>query len=530
MKTSHLLVALAAVNALLYAGLLPLWEGFDEPFHFGNVERYALGGGLPRPDGPGLSREVAQSIVLVPASAPVKANLPRATTYSDFFAGPPERRAQLREALRRIPPEYRRQTSDIGDYEAYQAPLAYLLLAVPDRLMGDTPLPTRVLVLRILAGLAGSMLLCGGALAVCREIGLGQPHSSAALFCVLATQMTWATLAHVANDWLAAPLAVWTLAWLLRAAAKPDARRIAAASLVLSAGLLTKAYFLAVAPVVVAVCALRRGWRGLALCAGVVAVCGGPWYARNLRVYGDLTGMPQSMAGVGFMAVFRAAPGVPWGKAILDSARMALWTGNNTGRTFSLVTLDAVIAAAAAALLLWALSRHSRAEWIAAAYCAAFFLAVQYAGVQTLAASRGAATAPSPWYAQTLVAPLLALAMLGAARHRRMGLAAEALLLTLFGYVFVATYAFKLIPLYGGYEGRGSAGQLVELYGRRFPQLAANLGAVTLAPAALVFALTGIAIAVAAALEVRLLRDLAAWARTPRHSEPESNHEQTGSP
>ena len=32
-----LLIAYGAANALLYATLLPLWEGFDEPFHYSYV-------------------------------------------------------------------------------------------------------------------------------------------------------------------------------------------------------------------------------------------------------------------------------------------------------------------------------------------------------------------------------------------------------------------------------------------------------------------------------------------------------------
>ena len=69
------------------------------------------------------------------------------------------------------------------------------------------------------------------------------------LFCLLSSQMTWATLAHVANDWLAVPLAIWTLVFMIRAASSPTLANLAVASLVLSAGLLTKSYFLALVPV-----------------------------------------------------------------------------------------------------------------------------------------------------------------------------------------------------------------------------------------------------------------------------------------
>ena len=35
------------INACLYSALLPLWEGFDEPFHFAYVQQLANGWGLP---------------------------------------------------------------------------------------------------------------------------------------------------------------------------------------------------------------------------------------------------------------------------------------------------------------------------------------------------------------------------------------------------------------------------------------------------------------------------------------------------
>jgi hypothetical protein len=514
MKTGALLVAFAAANAVLYSALLPLWEGFDEPFHFAYVDRLAAGGGFPDARTDGLSREVAESLAVAPASVAVKANLPRVTTYAEFFRWTPERRAQAGERLREIPAPYRREPSDIGNYEAYQAPLAYLLLALPDRMMGAASLTSRVLVLRMVAGLAGALLLLSGGLALCRELGLGEPWRSIAIFCALAAQMTWATLAHVDNDWLAAPLAVWLLALLIRADAKPGAARIAIASLALAAGLLAKAYFLALAPVVLAIAALRRGWRGFIVSAGIVAVCAGPWYARNMLVYGDLTGMPQSRGGTGAGAVLRAAPGIDWPKMILDSARMALWTGNNTGRTFSMATLDVTLAVAAVGLALWGLRRRARGELVAAAYCAAFMAAIAYAGVQTTVASHGAARAPSPWYAQTILTPLLVLCLLGASRWKRAGVLPAALLPLLFGYELAATYLFKLIPLYAGYEGRGTARQIASLYGRNFGRMCANLASAALGPVWLIFGLAGLVIALVLVLDAMLAREL--WKETLR--------------
>lgn len=84
MKARRLLVAYALTNALLYS-LLPLWEGFDEPFHFAYVQQLANGQGLPDPRVARLSSEVGASILLAPASQVVKQNLPQVTFICRVF-------------------------------------------------------------------------------------------------------------------------------------------------------------------------------------------------------------------------------------------------------------------------------------------------------------------------------------------------------------------------------------------------------------------------------------------------------------
>jgi hypothetical protein len=313
-------------------------------------------------------------------------------------------------------------------------------------------------------------------------------------------------MAHVANDWLAVPIAVWTLIALNRLGSNPSRRAAAMAAGFLAAGLLTKAYFLAFVPLLVGLCIWRRRWRALAVASAILCGLAGPWYARNLVRYRVLTGMQESRAGVGLSAVLRAAPTLDWPSVIRTSVRTSLWTGNNSFLTFSANTLNLTIGTSLAALLMWAASRHSSAEWITLWYCVSFVLALGYAAVVSDIFNRGAADTPCPWYAQVLLAPLLGLAWLGASRWPRPGKYVAALLVLLFGYILAATYAVKLIPLYGGYAGRTSLAALAMLYGRRLGMLAANLDSVTLAPAAAIFGLAGVAILLAIAQQIVLLR------------------------
>src|SRR5277367_3730876 len=142
-----LLIAYALVNAVIYSGLLPLWEGFDEPFHFGYVQRLANGQGLPDARTARLSGEVYTSLLLAPASQAVKQNLPQVTSYAEYFSWPAQRRSEVRRELDAIPSGRRWQSSELSNYEAHQPPLAYMLLALPERLLSDVPLPARVAIL-----------------------------------------------------------------------------------------------------------------------------------------------------------------------------------------------------------------------------------------------------------------------------------------------------------------------------------------------------------------------------------------------
>ena len=494
MRVRVLLVAYALFNAILYSLLLPLWEGFDEPFHFAYVQQLGNLGGLPDPRTDRLSGEVGASLLLAPASYAVKQNLPQVTVYGEYFSWPVEKRQAARRELYALATEGRWERSNFLNYQAHHPPLAYLALALPERVLAEVSLPLRVAVLRILAALAGSLLLLKGAARLFEELGVRELYKDVALFCLLSSQMTWATLAHIGNDWLAVPLAVWFLVASIRYWRCPSRRGVLLAAALLAAGLLTKAYFVAFVPFLAGLCLWRKRWREAALAALILIGLAGPWYARNLIRYEVLTGTQEARSGINLAAVWRAAPELDWPAVMSSSARGALWTGNNTFSTFSASTLHLVIGLILVGLGLWATSRPASAEWVAFSYCALFALALAYSAVMSHVYTYGASTGPSPWYSQVLFAPVLGLALLGASRWGRAGRFTAIAMGLLFGYVLVATYAVKLIPLYGGYEGRTSLSALMGLYGSRSGMLMANLDTVALAPAWVLVVLTGVVI------------------------------------
>ncbi len=508
MSRRGVIFAYALLNALAYSLLLPLWEGFDEPFHFAYVQTLANRDGFPDPRSSTLSAEAARAVLLAPASISVKTNLPAVDSYDDFFRAPDSERARVHGELLRIDPKLRTQPSPFLNYEAHQPPLAYAILALPETALARIPLPYRVLALRVSGAAIGVVLLIAAAGRLTRQLGIAPPFDEAVMFAALSSQMLWAALAHVANDWLAVPLALWLIVLTIDYYNQPAARSIAVAGAVLALGLLAKAYLLAWVPVLAAVCAFRRRWRDLAVAAAIIAAVAGPWYARNVARYSSLTAIQEIRQGAHPMAAVKDLRPARVPAAAEAAARSALWTGNNSFRAFSKATLRVLLVLWAAALLLWIAQRHRAVEWITLLYSGAFFAALLYDAALNDAVSHGANVNPAPWYAQPLLVPLLSLAFLGAARAGAAGKWIASLIVALSGYVLMATYWAKLIPLYSGFEARATLPALIQLY-RRPSQVAHGLAAVCFAPPAAILSLALMVGLLAMGEAARLARSMA---------------------
>ncbi len=512
MKADRLLLAVAlcgALSAILYSALMPLWEGIDEPFHYAYVDWLATHRGLPVLGRTPLSAEVFTSLRLAPASHVVRLNLPFVMTFSEYFALPEAQRAARRAQLERLPPALR-QTDAAGtsNYEAQQAPLAYLLLVLPNWLWGDAPLPVRVLLLRLVCALAACLLQTALTLALARALGLEATARATALWLVLASQVFYASVARVSNDWLAIPLATGFFICLLRFHRRPRMSTAVWLGAVLAAGLLTKAYFLAFVPVALAVVVWRRVSVQVALAAaGVPLVIAGPWYARNVVLYGNLSGMLQATAGVSFKDTFAAALSISWPQALLSFARDALWLGNSSFTRFSASMLHLILVLLLAAALLWLKSAWrkpgSAPEWLTAAGGLVFTAALLYAAAVFFAYTKGPVLSTAPWHAQAIAAPAACLLCLGLSRSGALGRWLSAALVVLFSYVLAATYVVKLIPMYSGYpEGKMRLVKLAQWYSSGD----GALDATALAPPALIWCLTAAVVVMAVVVCVTLCR------------------------
>lgn len=460
----------AVLAAFTWVDLLPLWDGFDEPHHYGYVQSLRADRSLPRLGAARLTPEVWDSLVRSPVSSVVKANYPMLRTFDDFRANVPPPSA--------IPPPP-------PNYESHQAPLVYLLLAPLEALFAAWPIEWRVRILRL-------FLLATAVCLFWRISSLSSipSHRRAAFFLILTTEMFLASCGHIANDALAIPFFVWLFF--------EAERRSRLAIGLLMAGLLVKAYFLALVPVVA--WRLRERWP-LLLAAGILPAL---WYGRNLWLYGNLSGMQEQLTPIRTGDLLNAALQLPWHASLGETFRGALWLANNSFNQWSVWQVNVVIAALLMALWHSIRAHAHRRKWLLAfggIYCAA----LAYAALQSFVYTRGAGIAASPWYATPLW--LLVIMVIALSSPSRWVLSS---LIVVWTYWFLATFWFKLIPFYSGLlDGPVTLSNLSRWYGSGFATMRLELGD----PLLLLAAVTSI---LAIATARRQISDLHARVDLPR--------------
>jgi hypothetical protein len=274
--------------------------------------------------------------------------------------------------------------------------------------------------------------------------------------------------------------------------------------LLLAAGLLAKAYFIAVVPVVA--WRLRGQWRWL-LAAGILPAI---WYGRNLWLYGNLSGMQEQLHPLPAGELFRAALRLPWAASLGETFRGALWLANNSFLQWSVWQTNLLIAGLFVTICVSLHGESQRRNWLLA-YASCYVAALAYAAVQTFVYTNGAGIAASPWYAT----PLWLLLILVIFTGETSAWVLSSLIAT-WTYWFVATFWFRLIPWYAGVmDGPANAANLGRWYGVSYGQMRSNIGD----PILILTAITSVLAIAAAAL---LCHDL--WSNAGRPSIPGRTH------
>src|SRR3974390_3145189 len=93
-----------------YSAALPLWEGYDEPFHFAFIQYFETHHGLPLPTNR-VSREIQASLHLLPLPWMLRLHgYPKPIfTHDEFWNLDAQQRDQLEEEFRQIPREWARE-------------------------------------------------------------------------------------------------------------------------------------------------------------------------------------------------------------------------------------------------------------------------------------------------------------------------------------------------------------------------------------------------------------------------------------
>jgi hypothetical protein len=311
------------VKGMFFAWIFPVWEGFDEPAHFSTVQQWALEGEAPDRQFTKLTREVEQSLLLLPLPASLQKELPAGTTHDAYWRLPEEERGRRQQRLREVASQRGGEEPGAGagrNYESQQPPLYYLLMAPWYWWSCSWGLVEKVWWLRLVSLLLASLAIPLGYWWLRSFWGEGRLAigSLALLVAMPGPMMSWI---RVSNESLTIVLATALLVLLGR-------RSAVGAGVVLAAGLLTKAYFLALALAVGLLLgpSWRRSWPALAIPLGAA---GGLYWA-NYAATGSLTG-EQNYAGATGLAgweLVRTMRAVDWRNAIDSAFQTHLWVGN----------------------------------------------------------------------------------------------------------------------------------------------------------------------------------------------------------
>jgi hypothetical protein len=487
-----LILLFALISAILYSCLLPLWEGFDEPFHYGYVQELSVNRRFPVLNQTRVSSELRQSLTLTPISPILHRSLPNTTSFPEWFRLSSDQKLARKEALSALLPG-QTQPSELVNHEAQQAPLAYVLLTPLNNLVSSVPLTRRILVLRLFVAVSSTLLLFLACNLLSQALRLEESFRLLALVCIFESQMLWASMAHVGNDWLSIPLATALLACLALLAPRHRQRDAILAGVLLGAGLLTKAYFLAFLPAFVGLLFYEKlrsyvTIRTVLLALSVPIVIAGPWYARNVLLYGNFSGMQEAKRGIGFHQAVNAVLQINWASSFLGLARWSLWTGNWSFVAFSRRTLDLelLLLVVSFVLLLICYKRITPAELRIFDALASFISGLVYYTCVAWADTSGVATSAMPWYPQCIMPAIWMLAALGMQRSGIAGRALAALTCLVAAWIAALTYVAKLFPLYGGFEGRATLPAVWKWWSGNPGAL---LSSVTLVPVPLLFGL-----------------------------------------
>ncbi|RJP72458.1 MAG: hypothetical protein C4532_05935 [Candidatus Abyssobacteria bacterium SURF_17] len=469
------------IRGTLYAIVTPMWEGFDEPFHFAYVHLLTATRALPVWGEAFVDSDVAESTAYLPLPRlmpPLVANAP-ALSYRDFWQMDKNKREGLMSNLRRLRASSERSApSQTPLYQLQHPPLYYFICAPLYRMLDNRSIVDKVFALRLFSVFVASLCVMAAFLAT-KTNNLAHWPIFAGL--VSLWPCLYIDVGRVGNDSLGVTIFSFLFLAMIWYGSERSAWRAVALGAALGAGLLTKAYFLTAVPAIFLFLVLllafeRTDWKARVMDAALVFVCagiiGGWWYIRNLYLYGNFSGLQETMhfPAVGMSERVRAALELPWvlvtKNLFVTFCWVSGWSFVHLPKAFHFVFV-LLFGGALAGFLKAGLHRKKGPgkaipprNGVLAAVCLIFFFALgaAYHKINAAATVRSIG-GPGGWYFYALVVPISYLVSLGTckwgAKVRRYAfpLAFIALLLVeAYGFLFV------LLPYYSGFATPAASG------------------------------------------------------------------------
>lgn len=311
---------------------MPLWEGFDEWAHYAVVQNLATGGHFLPGRSDSISGEVVASLELAPGH---RGGAQDGVTHDVYWRMPDADRSVREQKLRALAARSTKEPDGAGTlaYEGQQAPLYYWLLVPAYQVTLRLPLLTGIWLLRFYSLLLASAVIPLG-FAVARKIAGEEAHALGIAALITATPQLMVTVSHISNDSLAVAAGSLFLFALFLWKEKP---RSMARAMVLGAvcglALLTKAYFLALVPPLVAFVAIwakrHHVYRQAIVLLLFIVGISSWWYARNWLLTHSLSGEQIEVAGnAARLSLVDAALKMNWLKVADFTFLSHIWLGN----------------------------------------------------------------------------------------------------------------------------------------------------------------------------------------------------------
>jgi len=328
------------VRGFLYSVILPVWEGYDEPYHFAYIQ-YLVARHTTPTLAMGVSRQVDASLHVLPLPWMLTLQAIPQPLYSHdkFWKLPPATREFLQKQFQGIPPQWAQQPSPefFQNYEAQQPPLYYVLCWPLLLLLKNQTLATQVLALRCEGIILASLAVPLGFGLLRRVTGIGVGAFSIPALVIVMPELC-INLARVSNEVLSIVLYTALLYVLVHFPHElPRVRMMPVPGILIGLGLLTKAYSLTAVPALFLITIFfiwrRPEHRRRIMLSSLVAVLffaaiAGPWYFHVHKTTGSWSGLqPATVATHSLLALLASIPRVNWRSGVLSIVISHIWFG-----------------------------------------------------------------------------------------------------------------------------------------------------------------------------------------------------------